>query len=132
MEISGVSSKAYTSIAQGVDEEEKVEEEQEEQSTQKAKEYGVSAKEKEDKDVTEFSSSDYGESDVEEKAQNYLKNILFVGNLTEESQTAIARYMNTFDVSKFIKSYGPFSSTAEISAAMYAATAGLIKHPQNE
>ena len=109
MDISGVSSKAYTSAAQGVDEEEKVEEEQEEQSTQKAKEYRVSAKEKEDKDVTEFSSSDYGESDVEEKAQNYLKNILFVGNLTEESQTAIARYMNTFDVSKFIKSYGPFS-----------------------
>ena len=106
MEISGVSSKAYTSAAQGVDEEEK--------------------------DVTEFSSSDYGESDVEEKAQNYLKNILFVGNLTEESQTAIARYMNTFDVSKFIKSYGPFSSTAEISAGMYAATAGLIKHPQDE
>ena len=130
MEISGVSSKAYTSTAQGVDEEEKVEEEQEEQSTQKAKEYRVSAKE--DKDVTEFSSSDYGESDIEEKAQNYLKNILFVGNLTEESQTAIARYMNTFDVSKFIKSYGPFSSTAEISAAMYAATAGLIKHPQDE
>lgn len=132
MEISGVSSKAYTSTAQGVDEEEKIEEEQEEQSTQKAKEYGVSVKEKEDKDVTEFSSSDYGESDVEEKAQNYLKNILFVGNLTEESQTAIARYMNTFDVSKFIKSYGPFSSTTEISAAMYAATAGLIKHPQDE
>ena len=72
MEISGVSSKAYTSAAQGVDEEEKVEEEQEEQSTQKAQEYGVSAKEKEDKDVTKFSSSDYGESDVEEKAQNYI------------------------------------------------------------
>ena len=78
MEISGVSSKAYTSAAQGVDEEEKVEEEQEEQSTQKAKEYGVSAKEKEDKDVTEFSSSDYGESDVEEKVQNYLKNMIYI------------------------------------------------------
>lgn len=37
MEISGVSSKAYTSAAKGVDEEEKVEEEQEEQSTQKPK-----------------------------------------------------------------------------------------------
>lgn len=132
MEITGVSSKAYTSAAQGAEEEDELKETQEEQSSEKAKEYGVSSKEKEDKDVAQFSSSGYGESDVEEKAQNYLKNILFVGNLTEESQTAIARYMNTFDVSKFIKSYGPFSSTAEISAAMYAATAGLIKHPQDE
>ncbi len=132
MEITGVSSKAYTSAAQGVEEEDELKETQEEQSSEKAKEYGVSSKEKEDKDVAQFSSSDYGESDVEEKAQNYLKNILFIGNLTEESQTAVARYMNTFDVSKFIKSYGPFSSTAEISAAMYAATAGLIKHPQDE
>lgn len=125
MEISGVSSKAYTSSAQGVEEEEELQEAQEEQT----KEYGVSAKEK---DVTEFSSSDYGESDVEEKAQNYLKNILFIGNLTEESQAAIANYMNTFDVAKFIKSYGPFASTSEISAAMYAVTAGMIKHPENE
>ena len=31
-----------------------------------------------------------------------------------------------------LNEYGPFSSTAEISAAMYAATAGLIKHPQDE
>lgn len=128
MEISGVSSKAYTSSAQGVEEEEELQEAQEEQT----KEYDVSAKEKEEKDVTEFSSSDYGESDVEEKAQNYLKNILFIGNLTEESQAAIANYMNTFDVAKFIKSYGPFASTSEISAAMYAVTAGMIKHPENE
>ena len=49
MEISGVSSKAYTSAAQGVEEDEELEETQEE----KAKEYGVSAKEKEEKDVTE-------------------------------------------------------------------------------
>ena len=126
MEISGVSSKAYTSAAQGAEEDEKLEETQE----QETKEYGVSKKKTEDKDVTEFSSSDYNQDDVEEKAQNYLKNILFVGNLTEESQTAISRYLNTFDVAKFIKSYGPFSSTSEISAAMYAATAGMIKHPE--
>ena len=127
MDITGVSSKAYTSAAQGAEEEEKSEETQE----QETKEYGVSKKKIEEKDVTEFSSSDYYESDIEEKAQNYLKNILFIGNLTEESQTAISRYMNTFDVAKFIKSYGPFSSTAEISAAMYAATAGMIKHPED-
>ncbi len=128
MEISGVSSKAYTSAAQGVEEDEELEETQEEQ----AKEYGVSAKEKEEKDVTEFSSSDYSNKDVEEKAQNYLKNILFVGNLTDESKSALTQYMNTFDVAKFIRNYGPFSSTSEISAAMYAATAGMVKHPDSE
>ncbi len=128
MEISGVSSKAYTSAAQGVEEDEELEETQEEQ----AKEYGVSAKEKEEKDVTEFSSSDYSNTDVEEKAQNYLKNILFVGNLTDESKSALTQYMNTFDVAKFIRNYGPFSSTSEISAAMYAATAGMVKHPDSE
>ena len=128
MEISRVSSKAYTSAAQGVEEDEELEETQEE----KAKEYGVSAKEKEEKDVTEFSSSDYSNTDVEEKAQNYLKNILFVGNLTDESKSALTQYMNTFDVAKFIRNYGPFSSTSEISAAMYAATAGMVKHPDSE
>ena len=128
MEISGVSSKAYTSAAQGVEEDEELEETQEEQ----AKEYGVSAKEKEEKDVTEFSSSDYSNKDVEEKAQNYLKNILFIGNLTDESKSALTQYMNTFDVAKFIRNYGPFSLTSEISAAMYAATAGMVKHPDSE
>ena len=128
MEISGVS--AYTSAAAAAESEEEVKETKQEKTAEK--EYGVAAKEKEEKDTAEFSSSDYDESDVDEKAQNYLKNILFVGNLTEESQTAITRYLNNFDVSKFIKSYGPFSSTAEISAAMYAATAGLIKHPEDE
>ena len=128
MEISGVSSKAYTSAAQGVEDDEELEETQEE----KAKEYGVSAKAAEEKDTTEFSSSDYSNDAVEEKAQNYLKNILFIGNLTEESKSALTQYMNTFDVAKFVKNYGPFASTSEISAAMYAATAGMIKHPEEE
>ena len=128
MEISGVSSKAYTSAAQGVEEDEELEEAKDE----KAKEYGVSAKAAEEKDTTEFSSSDYSNDAVEEKAQNYLKNILFIGNLTEESKSALTQYMNTFDVAKFVKNYGPFASTSEISAAMYAATAGMIKHPEEE
>lgn len=128
MEISGVSSKAYTSAAQGVEDDEELEETQEE----KAKEYGVSAKAAEEKDTTEFSSSDYSNDAVEEKAQNYLKNILFIGNLTEESKSALTQYMNTFDVAKFVKNYGPFASTSEISAAMYAATASMIKHPEEE
>ena len=128
MEISGVSSKAYTSAAQGVEEDEELEEAKDE----KAKEYGVSAKATEEKDTTEFSSSDYSNDAVEEKAQNYLKNILFIGNLTDESKSALTQYMNTFDVAKFVKNYGPFASTSEISAAMYAATAGMIKHPEEE
>ena len=123
MEISGVSSKAYTSAAQGVEEDEELKETKEE----KAKEYGVS-----EKDVTEFSSSDYSNTDVEAKAQNYLKNILFIGNLTDESKSALTQYMNTFDVAKFIRNYGPFASTSEISAAMYAATAGMVKHPESD
>ena len=128
MEITGVNSKAYTSASASVEEDEEMQETQE----QKAKEYGVSVKEKEEKDTTEFSSSDYDEADVEEKAENYLKNILFVGGLTEASEAALQNYLNTFDVAKFMKDYGPFTSTSEISAAMYAAVGSLIKQQQDE
>ncbi len=130
MEITGVS--AYTSAASAVEEEDKLQEEQEEKATEEAKEYGVATKKQEDKDVTQFSSSDYGEDDVEEKATNYLKNIMFVTNLTDESSAALQNYLNTFDVADFIKKYGPFSSTAEISAAMYAAVGSLIKQQEDE
>ncbi len=128
MEITGVNSKAYTSASASVEEDEETQETQE----QEAKEYGVSVKEKEEKDTTEFSSSDYDEADVEEKAENYLKNILFVGGLTEASEAALQNYLNTFDVAKFMKDYGPFTSTSEISAAMYAAVGSLIKQQQDE
>ena len=128
MEITGVNSKAYTSASASVEEDEEMQETQE----QEAKEYGVSVKEKEEKDTTEFPSSDYDEADVEEKAENYLKNILFVGGLTEASEAALQNYLNTFDVAKFMKDYGPFTSTSEISAAMYAAVGSLIKQQQDE
>ena len=126
MEITGVSSKAYTSATAAVEDDEKLQKEQEEQT----KEYGVSGAKKDEKDTTEFSSSSYDEADVQEKAENYLKNILFVGNLTDVSSAALQNYLNTFDVAKFIKSYGPFSSTSEITAAMYAATSGMIKYQE--
>ena len=128
MEITGVNSKAYTSASASVEEDEEMQETQE----QEAKEYGVSVKEKEEKDTTEFSSSDYDEADVEEKAENYLKNILFVGGLTEASEAALQNYLNTFDVAKFMKDYGPFTSTSEISGAMDAAVGSLIKQEQDE
>ena len=99
-------------------------------SAEEAKEYGVAAKEKQEKDVTQFSSSDYDEDDVEEKATNYLKNIMFTTNLTDKSSAALQNYLNTFDVAKFIKNYGPFTSTAEISSAMYAAVGSLIKQQE--
>lgn len=127
MEIFGVTSKAYTSAAAAAEEEDELQETQEENAAEEAKEYGVAAKEKQEKDVTQFSSSDYDEDDVEEKAINYLKNIMFTTNLTDESSVALHNYLNTFDVAKFIKNYGPFNSSAEISAAMYAVTAGLVK-----
>ena len=132
MEIFGVTSKAYTSEAAAAEEEDELQETQEENAAEEAKEYGVAAKEKQEKDVTQFSSSDYDEDDVEEKAINYLKNIMFTTNLTDESSVALHNYLNTFDVAKFIKNYGPFNSSAEISAAMYAATSGMIKQQQDE
>ncbi len=132
MEINGVSSKAYTSAAAATEEEDELEQTQEENASEEAKEYGVATKQKEEKDVTQFSSSEYDEDDVEEKAANFIQNILFVGGLTDEAETALTRYMNTFDAAKFIKSFGPFSSASEISAAMYAVTAGMIKYRDEE
>lgn len=132
MEISGVSSKAYTSAAASVEEEEELQEQQEEKAAEEAKEYGVAAKEKQEKDVAQFATSEYDEADVEEKATNYLKNIMFTTKLTDKSSAALQNYLNTFDVAQFIKTYGPFTSTSEISAAMYAATSGLIKQQQDE
>jgi hypothetical protein len=124
MEISNVSASAYTSAAAAVedDEELKKTEEQENEVAQTEK--------KDEGDKAEFSTSDFDEDDVEEKANNYLQNILFFGNLTEESQAAIENYINTFDVTQFIRMYGPFTSTAEVSAAMYAATSGLVKQQE--
>ncbi len=132
MEISGVSANAYTSAAAAIGEEEELKEQEEQKAAEEAKEYGVATKEKQQKDTVQFASSDYGKEDVEEKAANYLKNIMFVNNLTAESNAALQNYLNTFDAADFIKKYGPFSSTAEISAAVYAAVGSLIKQQQDE
>lgn len=122
MEINGLS--AYTSSAKiADDEEEKVIEEREKEPA-KVK--------KDEKDVAEFSKSDFDETDVEEKAENYIQNMIFSGNLTEESKALLENYLASFDVAKFIKMYGPFTSASEISAALYAATAGFIKHQEEE
>lgn len=128
MEINNVSG-AYTSAA-------KVTETDDEKETKKAQE--EEAKEakvgdKEEKDTVELSQDDdYGEDGIEEKANNYVANILANQNLTEESRALIQQYMSTFDAAKFIKMYGPFTTTAEVSAAMYAVTSHMIKYQQDE
>ncbi len=130
MEISAVSSKAYTSAAVSVDDEEKVREIREQNADEKTKEYGVATKENKEKDAAEFNTSEFNEADIEDKVSNYLKNIMFTTNLTDESKTALQNYLNTFDVAQFIKNYGPFTSTAEISAALYQATRNMIKQQE--
>ena len=92
MEINGVSSKAYTSASAAVEEEEELQETQEENATEEAKEYGVATKQKEEKDTAEFSKTDYDESDVEEKASNFIQNILFVGGFADGAEKNIKRY----------------------------------------
>ncbi len=129
MEVSGVSAKAYTSAAASVDDEEELKEVEEEKESEKS-----SKTEKQEGDKVELSSNDdeYSESDVEDKVSNYIQNILASYNLTEASKAQLQQYLNTFDVAKFIKSYGPFTTTAEISAALYAVTSGMIKRQEDE
>lgn len=129
MEISGVSAKAYTSAAAAVEDEEELKEVEEEKESEKS-----SKTEKQEGDKVELSSNDdeYSESDVEDKVSNYIQNILASSNLTEASKAQLQQYLNTFDVAKFIKSYGPFTTTAEISAALYAVTSGMVKRQEEE
>ena len=128
MEISGVSAKAYTSAAAAVDEDEELKEAEEEKASQES-----SKTEKQEGDKVELSSKDeYSETDVEDKVSNYIQNILASGNLTDASIAQLQQYLSTFDVAKFIKSYGPFNSTAEISAALYAVTSGMVKRQEEE
>lgn len=128
MEISGVSAKAYTSAAASVEEDEELKEAEEEKASQES-----SKTEKQEGDKVELSSKDeYSETDVEDKVSNYIQNILASGNLTDASIAQLQQYLSTFDVAKFIKSYGPFNSTAEISAALYAVTSGMVKRQEEE
>lgn len=129
MEVSGVSAKAYTSAAASVDDEEELKEVEEEKESEKS-----SKTEKQEGDKVELSSKDdgYSESDVEDKVSNYIQNILASYNLTEASKAQLQQYLNTFDAAKFIKSYGSFTTTAEISAALYAVTSGMIKRQEDE
>lgn len=128
MEINNVSG-AYTSASKIVE----TDDEKETQKTheEEAKENKVT--DKKEKDTVEIAADDdYDEDGVEEKASNYIANILVNPKLTEQSRALIQQYMSTFDAAKFIKMYGPFSTTAEVSAAMYALTSHMIKYQQDE
>lgn len=128
MEISGVSAKTYTSAAAAIEEDEELKETEE----QKASEESSKTEKKEGDKVDLSSKDDYSDEDVEEKVTNYIQNILFTSNLTEASKSQLQQYLNTFDVARFVKFYGPFTSTAEISAALYAVTSGMIKRQEDE
>lgn len=127
MEVNNVSG-AYTSASKITETEEDeelyvIDEEEEEEETDEV-----------ESDTVQLSqaSTEYDEDEVEEKAKNYILNILTNPNLTSASAALLNEYMTTFDAAKFIRMYGPFTSTAEISAAMYAVTSGMIKYDEEE
>ena len=128
MEISGVQAKAYTSAAAAVDEDEKLRESEEEKASQEA----VKTEKNEGDKVQISASDDFSQTSVEEKASNYIQNLIATTLLTEESKAQIVNYLNNFDAQKFIKTYGPFSSNAEVSAALYAVTSGMVKRQEEE
>ncbi len=126
MEItSATSSKA--AYVKGLDDEE---EENEEQQVQEEKDTAV--KSKDAVDQVSFASEDLDETTVNDKVSGFIQNLIAASNITDASKAQLQQYLDTFDVAKFIKSYGPFESVRDISAAMYAVTSGLIKYKEEE
>lgn len=126
MEItSATSSKA--AYVKGLDDEE---EENEEQQVQEEKDTAV--KSKDEGDQVSFASEDLDETTVNDKVSGFIQNLIAASNITDASKAQLQQYLDTFDVAKFIKDYGPFESVRDISAAMYAVTSGLIKYKEEE
>ena len=126
MEItSATSSKA--AYVKGLDDEE---EENEEQQVHEEKDTAV--KSKDAGDQVSFASEDLDETTVNDKVSGFIQNLIAASNITDASKAQLQQYLDTFDVAKFIKSYGPFESVRDISAAMYAVTSGLIKYKEEE
>ena len=126
MEITSATS-AKATYVKGLDDEE---EENEEQEVQEEQEPAVTSKE--EGDQVSFASEDLDESTVNDKVTGFVQNLIAASNITDASREQLQRYLDTFDVAKFIKSYGPFESVRDISAAMYAVTSGLIKYKEQE
>ena len=125
MDISGVSAKAYASA---LNEDEKMIKLQDEKVAE-----DTATTKKDERDMVMVSASeDFSANGVEEKASNYIQNLIATTLLTEESKAQIVEYLNNFDAEKFIRAYGPFSSTSEVSAALYAVTSGMVKRQEEE
>lgn len=127
MEITSATTSAKANYVKGLDDEE----EEEQQTQQTAEEENAVAEAEPDK-VTLTQDDTYDEATVEEKVNNYIQNFLANPKLTDAARTALRTYLNDFDAAAFIKSYGPFESVRDISAAMYAVTAGMIKYQEEE
>lgn len=127
MEITSATTSAKANYVKGLDEEE-----EEEQQTQETAEEENAVAEAEPDKVTLTQDDTYDEATVEEKVNNYIQNFLANPKLTDAARTALKTYLNDFDAAAFIKSYGPFESVRDISAAMYAATSGMIKYQEEE
>ncbi len=106
------------------------EEENEEQQVQEEQDTAV--KSKDEGDQVSFASEDLDETTVNDKVSGFIQNLIAASNITDASKAQLQQYLDTFDVAKFIKSYGPFESVRDISAAMYAVTSGLIKYKEEE
>lgn len=107
-------------------------EDEEELEEQEVQEEEASVTDKQESDKVAFSASELDNTTVENKVQGFVQNIIYASNLTDRSKAELQKYLQNFDVEKFIKSYGPFESIRDISAAVYAATSGLIKYKQDD
>ena len=126
MEITSATT-AKANYVKGLDDED-----EEEQQTQETAAEETAVKDT-DPDIVMISKDDtYDEANVEEKVNNFIQNILVNPKLTDAARGDLQRYLQNFDAAKFIKAYGPFESARDISAAMYAVTAGLIKYQEEE
>lgn len=122
MEITSATNAAKANYVKGLDDEE------EEFETEETAEEENAVTDTEPDAVNLTQADTYDEATVEEKVNNYIQNFLANPKLTDGARADLQRYLQDFDAAKFIKTYGPFESTRDISAAMYAVTVGLVKY----
>lgn len=125
MEITSATNAAKANYVKGLDDED-----EEELQTQEAEEEENAVNETEPDTVNLTQTDTYDEATVEEKVNNYIQNFLANPKLTDGARADLKLYLQNFDAADFIKSYGPFESVRDISAAMYAVTAGLVKYQE--
>ena len=107
-------------------------EEDEELEEQEVQEENSAVQEKQQADQAAFSASVLTKETIQEKVSGFVQNIIAGSNLTDQSKAELQQYLQTFDVEKFIKDYGPFDSVRDISAAIYALTSGMVKYKEDD